>query len=423
MSIHSSDQRHLHPVAGAVARSHEVIDEVLEASVWSLSPDEAGELLAELTRLQARAAEMTLRVAAHADRVGAGDTSGATSTASWWAHTSRLTRSEAHRAMRLARLLDGSHQPVREALAAGELHLEQARVIVEAIEALPDDLVDPLLAGRAQAHLIGLARHHDARELKVLGRRVLDVLAPEIGEAHEQAQLEREERQAAAAARFTMSDDGHGKVHGRFTLPAWQGQILRKHLLAIAAPKRRRAGDSGDSEATEPEPKPLPQRLGAALGEWIESYPADRLPSAGGTSATIVVTMTEEALRSGLGSAQLDTGATISAGQARRMACAAGVIPVVLGGPSQVLDLGRTRRFHSKAQRVAVGLRDRGCTAVGCDWPPGLCHVHHDPPWGKGGGTDVDHARMLCPHHHARAHDPRFDLTRHPDGTVSFDRS
>lgn len=419
MSIRAFDQQRQHPVAAVVARAHEDLDGVTEASVWSLPPRETRELLGELTRLQARVAEVTLRVAAHADRVGAGSASGATSTASWWAHTSRLSPGETHRAVRLARLLNGFHEPVRDALAVGELQLEQARVIVDAIEALPEDLVDVELARRAQAYLIGLARDHDARALRVLGRRVLDVLAPEVGEAQEQAQLEREERQAAAAARFTMAEDGHGKCHGRFTLPAWQGEILRKHLLALAAPKHQRAvgGEGGPQE-----PKPLPHRLGAAFGEWIESYPADRLPTAGGVSATIVVTMTAKALRSGLGVAQLDTGATISAGQARRLACEAGIIPAVLGGPSQVLDLGRTRRFHSTAQRVAIGLRDRGCTADGCDWPPGLCHVHHDPPWAKGGGTDVDHARMLCPHHHARAHDSGYDLTRHPDGTVSFHR-
>ena len=57
----------------------------------------------------------------------------------------------------------------------------------------------------------------------------------------------------------------------------------------------------------------------------------------------------------------------ISAGLARRLACEGGVIPAVyahgLGGPSQVLDLGRRRRLHTTPQRIAMTIRDQGCTA------------------------------------------------------------
>jgi hypothetical protein len=102
----------------------------------------------------------------------------------------------------------------------------------------------------------------------------------------------------------------------------------------------------------------------------------------------------------------LDNGDRVSAATARRLACEAGIIPVVLGGKSQVLDLGRSRRYHSKAQRVAIAMRDRHCTAQGCDAPPALCHVHHDIPWALGGRTSVKDGRLLCPRHHRAVHDP-----------------
>ena len=127
-------------------------------------------------------------------------------------------------------------------------------------------------------------------------------------------------------------------------------------------------------------------------------------------------------LMGGLAAASLDTGARISAGQARRLACEAGIIPAVLGGRSELLDLGRTRRFHSKAQRIAIGLRDGGCTAEGCDLPPAACHVHHDQPWSQGGVTDIETGRLLCHRHHRVIHDQRYETTRHPGGTVSFHR-
>ena len=162
--------------------------------------------------------------------------------------------------------------------------------------------------------------------------------------------------------------------------------------------------------------------MGQAFGELIERYPTSKLPAAGGVNATIVVTMDLATLLGGLKSASLDTGETITADQARRLACEAGIIPAVLGGQSKVLDLGRTRRFHTKAQRIAMALEQGGCTAEGCDWPPGLCHAHHEIPWGRLGGTSVEHGMLLCPRHHARAHDPHFTTTKLPGGKVAFSR-
>jgi hypothetical protein len=98
------------------------------------------------------------------------------------------------------------------------------------------------------------------------------------------------------------------------------------------------------------------------------------------------------------------------------------MIPAVLDSASQVLDVGRKRRFHTPAQRIALGLEQGGCTAEGCDWPPGLCHAHHDVPWSHGGETSVRRGRLLCPRHHARAHDHAFTMTQLPTGKVAFTR-
>ena len=162
--------------------------------------------------------------------------------------------------------------------------------------------------------------------------------------------------------------------------------------------------------------------MGEALRDYIESRPAHTVPHAGGVAATVVVTMTLEALRGGLAAASLDNGGRISADEARRLACRAGLIPAVLGGASQVLDLGRKRRFHTEPPRVALGLRDGGCTAVGCDAPPGMCHAHHDQPWSRGGDTNLATGRLLCPRHHTLAHDARYTMTTRPDHKVTLVR-
>jgi hypothetical protein len=150
--------------------------------------------------------------------------------------------------------------------------------------------------------------------------------------------------------------------------------------------------------------------------ELIEHLPTDTLPRCGGLSATIVVTIDYAGLVSGLGAAGLDTGGSISASEARRLACDAGIIPLVLGGDSMPLDVGRERRFHTRYQRIALAQRDGGCSAEGCDRPPGWTEAHHETPWAGGGATNVEQGRLLCSWHHHVAHDRGYTAQRQPTG-------
>ncbi len=132
--------------------------------------------------------------------------------------------------------------------------------------------------------------------------------------------------------------------------------------------------------------------------------------------------MDYETLLGRLKAAQLDTGHRISPGLARKLACEAGIIPAVLGSKSQVLDLGRSTRFHTNAQRIALTIEQGGCTAEGCDAPPAMTHAHHDQPWSAGGDTSIKNGRLLCPRHHTRAHDTNYTMTKLPEGKVRFHR-
>jgi hypothetical protein len=401
-----------HPVVGAVVGLRSVLSDLSQTPVWGLSMGETEAALVEATRLITQAEQLQLRLMAHAERVDVGGAEGATSPANWLAHRTLMTRAAAHRAKRIATALDESHPAVDEALAAASINVEQATVIVDAVDELPDTIGADTVA-EAEAFLLAEAADHDAKALRIMGRRLLEVLDPEAAEAEEARRLEREEAEARAKASFTMSDDGHGKVHGRFSVPSAHGSMLRKALLALAAPSRN---------PDRPANTPTRHAMGLAFMEYLETRPEDTLPSAGGVSATVVVTMTLESLMGGLQAAGLCDGSRISAAEARRLACRAGVIPVVLGGKSQPLDIGRKGRFHTKTQRIALGLRDGGCTAVGCDRPPSMTHAHHDTPWSRGGSTSVRDGRLLCPRHHTLAHDPAYAATVQPDNKVSFHR-
>ncbi|RNL65177.1 HNH endonuclease [Nocardioides marmoriginsengisoli] len=414
------DQPPTHPHARMLDALDAALAEGTDVPAWTHSPDDLRDLLSRAARFKNQYDAFELQLLRAADRHQVGDAVGSANTAGWWATTTRTTKPAAHRAVALAEQLDDSaHEPTAAAMSAGAVSVDQAAVILSSVEALPHDLVPHQLRADAERHMVALAEHHDPRELRVLGRKILDVIAPEVAEAHEQAVLEREEQVAAAAATFVMHPDGQGSMVGRFKIPVLAGEILEKHLTAIAAPRHQA---SRATSATRPRVA-RPLRLGQAFTEYVETRSPDDTPQAGGLAATVVVTMSMENLIGGSQrAAVLDTGAAISASEARRLACEAGLIPAVLGSPSQPLDLGRKTRFHTGAQRHALALRDKGCNAAGCDWPPGMCHAHHPTPWAKGGCTSVRNGMLLCPRHHTLAHDGRYQLKSDPSGRVTFSR-
>ena len=143
----------------------------------------------------------------------------------------------------------------------------------------------------------------------------------------------------------------------------------------------------------------------------------------GGLAATLIITLDHDTLRTGLGAAALVDGTPVSPGQARRLACGAGIIPAVLGGASAVLDVGREQRLFTKAQRIAMVLRDKGCRAEGCDRPPSWTEAHHHTtPWADGGRTDLADGILLCGHHHRLAHHPNHDHHQLPNGDIRYHR-
>jgi hypothetical protein len=106
------------------------------------------------------------------------------------------------------------------------------------------------------------------------------------------------------------------------------------------------------------------------------------------------------------------TGEPVPASVLRQWLCDADLLPVALGGSSEVLDVGRLQRLVTPAIRAALELRDGGCVFPGCDKPPQACQAHHIIPWWAGGPTALWNLVLLCPHHHGivePGHDPTAD--------------
>jgi hypothetical protein len=94
----------------------------------------------------------------------------------------------------------------------------------------------------------------------------------------------------------------------------------------------------------------------------------------------------------------------------RKIACDADIIPVLLGGESRVLDIGRTSRIFPPHIRKAIIARDQGCAFPECTMPAPWCEAHHIDYWSHGGTTGVDNGILLCSHHHHVIHKERWKI-------------
>ena len=196
----------------------------------------------------------------------------------------------------------------------------------------------------------------------------------------------RESRYAEREFAVGQTMDGRRNVAG--TLMPEVGEKLEK-ALALASGK-----------AGEEDTRTLLQRQHDAIGDIADAYLATAgagEPNCKGAPRTVIITMPLETLENQLRDQwlRLPDGAQISAETARRLACDAGIVPVVLGSSGEILDIGKLDHEFTVAQRRAAWYRDGGkCAFPGCcNRPAQLHHIiwrrHHGP-------TSLDNAAWLC---------------------------
>jgi hypothetical protein len=250
----------------------------------------------------------------------------------------------------------------------------------------------------------------------------LEPLSKRLADQHEGDLLREDEMRAERCASMMLSDNGDGTWTGKFVIPDLAAHLLKNALEKLSGPRRHSRNAAGETV----EDVTLPgmgstlnyyERMGAAFIELVEHLPETAHTRSG---ITLVVHVDEERLRAGIGAATLETGGTISVAEARRLACEAGIMPMVMTGTSIPLDLGMASRLFTKGQAIALSSRHDSCAAEGCDRPFAWCELHHRVPWGAGGPTDLANAAPLCGYHHRRVHDAQFQHQWLPDGSVRF---
>jgi hypothetical protein len=396
-------------VIEALTRAGEVLSPCVDAPSWALSEADLLGCLDAVQLLEQRLAAVKLTLVREVDGRAVAGGHGASSTAAWLRGRWRVSVGAARDQVGLAAAVDSAPVVVGEALGRGVVNVEQARVITEVLAGLPAE-VGPEVVDKAAQLLVDHAATFDPRALRQLGERILWHVAPHLAEQAEEDALRRAEARAHDRRHFTVSSpraDGQVRVTGRLDVES--AAVVRAAIDPLCAP-------SGVGDDRSPG-----QRRADALTEVCRlALHTTDLPDNGGDRPQIVVTVDLDSVNRQLRAGTLDTGETLTPEAVRRLACDAAILPAVLDGAGQVLDVGRQRRLFTGPLRRALVLRDRGCAFPGCDRPPRWADGHHIVHWSDGGETNLANAVLLCRYHHRVVHHGDWQVRLGPDGLPEF---
>ena len=208
------------------------------------------------------------------------------------------------------------------------MHTRQVMAIGEALGDLPGG-VGAEVVGLAETTMLGWAEQLAPAQLRKVGARILEHVAPDLVAGRDEAALRRAEQRARRRRAFTLSVPVDGVVRVGGCLPVEDAAVVRAALDPLCAP------------TAEDERSPAQRRADALVEVCRLALSQGRLADSGGESAQVAVTVSFDVVSGLLRDAGLDSGEALSAQAVRRVACDAQILPVVLGGDGQVLDVGR----------------------------------------------------------------------------------
>jgi hypothetical protein len=161
------------------------------------------------------------------------------------------------------------------------------------------------------------------------------------------------------------------------------------------------------------------QRHADALMELCKrQLDSGRLPSVGGRKPHLTVVVQAESLAHvpGAPAPVLEGYGPICRETAERLMCEGSVSVLTVDKKGAALDLGRSQRLATEAQRRVLAARDKHCQVRGCTMPARFCQAHHLDFWIDGGRTRVKRMVLTCGRHHHMLHEGRLTLVAQPDG-------
>ncbi|MGV0789009.1 HNH endonuclease signature motif containing protein [Mycolicibacterium sp. XJ2] len=345
----------------------------------------------------------------------------------------RLSKAEAHRrvaeaqALAPRRAMTGEElEPVLAHTAAavekGLVGAEHVRVIRRFFDQQVPASTPFDVREAAEAQLAQLATKHTPEELRAAAQRLAAYLNPD-------GDFSDEVRAAQRWLRLGRQRlDGMSELRGLLD-PATRA-ALEAVLATEAAPGRNNPADDTACVEGEPSPEAVSadtrtsgQRNHDALNAMCRKLLASgTLGSNNGLPATLLITTTLQELESGTGHGITGGGSLVPMSEVIRQAAEAHhYLAIFDKATEEPLYLGRANRLASKAQRLVLFARDRGCTRPGCTAPAYHCQVHHgDNDWAVGGQTDIDELTLACGPDNRRVKPGGWRTYKRKDGRTAW---
>ncbi|MDE0601857.1 MAG: DUF222 domain-containing protein [bacterium] len=295
----------------------------------------------------------------------------------------RKARSEVETAVELEELPRTS-----EGMREGEIPYENARILAKASQ---DGDID-------ESELIGPARTQSPDKFAATVRKHQQQRSEDDG----MSRLEHQRSQRFAKIR-TDRTDGMTVLYGRF-------DPITGALLETALSQKM------DELWREEDPRARctpGQRMADALAYLVTREETDQ-DTGKVRGPRLLLIADYDVINRELRNGRLGDGTPIPVEKIRDLACQSDILPAIFKGVSQPLDMGRSRRTASPAQRIALVARDKAC--VGCGATANWCQSHHIIPWAVQGNTDIDDMVLLCSRCHHKVHDDRWQVRKKPSG-------
>ncbi len=357
--------------------------------------------LVELLEIRERLDAEILRAAGSWDRDRAWEIDGSLSPRAWLAHRTPLSDGDAQRLVKNARIAE-QHQEFSAALAGGEITTQH----VETVGRVVSKEREPLLADHAEM-LVDQARRLPVGDFATVMRHWASLADDQLRNDSYARKWDRRHLHASVGL--------DGWVTGDFYLDPVAGASLLTALDHAAPPDPEDAPDGA---------RTLSQRRADGLVDLISQHINGGVPGSNPPQVNAVVDVASllgEPPDVATTRCEIDGIGPVVRTALGQMCCDARFTRFIMSGPSQVLDMGRSTRLVTSAQRRALIVRDQHCRFPSCNRRTQWCDAHHIAGWVESlGETNIDNLILLCRRHHTLVHNSRWMITRTADGEFEF---
>ena len=413
---------------GAAVATNGLTDDALVE--FTVELERAGRLVDAL-RAQA-AADIEARSARVLGAEGLSDRYGFRTGAQFVEFLTRVAPAEARRRVRvgtatragetlLGDVLPAPHPQIARALAAGEIGVDSASIIIRCLDQASPTATAEVIAV-AETELVTAAARDGADLVAVQARAWREALDPDGAEPRDERlrrlrsfRIGRENENGLTP--FSGLADPYFAAMMRTAIDKANRPGVEPRFLSEAD---RQTGltleetDEGTVVESVTDPRTRDQRnydvFQGLITAGLRATGTKKGEMRGLAQVTAVITMDD--LRSGRGVAWLDhVDEPLSAVTCGELECTSGLAKVIIGDNGEPLYLGKHKRYFTAAQMRALAVRDGGCAWPGCGAPASWCDGHHvDGFHADDGPTDIDNGVLLCPYHHHKLHRSGFEI-------------